>query len=372
MVTCAITTSVLGCLVTSFLFFRYTWGWEASLIQKSLVYGLFLLIGCIPLLVSYQLGSVLGSFYAAYRYSLYFIFIGAIILFTITLLADILLWGVSLTPVATKIKISVSNIKVILISVALICTIYALYAGIKTPDIKTVTITSDKLQQEMKIVLLSDIHIHRVINPDKVKQIVERTNALNPDLILLDGDIIDDDVDKVADISTLLKALKAPQGVYFVTGNHEFYAGYQETVTELQKLGFRFLENSGVSAGEIYLAGIPDLFSGENYAKYSNLSQAFAEASPKQFKILMSHTPADFGSQNNFDLEVSGHTHGGQIFPFHLFAKLHNRYLAGLYKMGNGTQIYVTRGAGQWGPQMRFLAPAEITVIKLIPLEKEN
>ena len=83
----------------------------------------------------------------------------------------------------------------------------------------------------------------------------------------------------------------------------------------------------------------------------------------------MSHTPVDFGKDNIFDLEVSGHTHGGQIFPFHVLAKLHNRYLAGLYQMENGAQIYVTRGAGQWGPQMRFLAPSEITVIRLASLK---
>ena len=86
----------------------------------------------------------------------------------------------------------------------------------------------------------------------------------------------------------------------------------------------------------------------------------------------MSHTPADFGKENLFDLEVSGHTHGGQIFPFHIPAKLKNKYLAGKYRMENGAEIYVTRGAGQWGPQMRLLAPSEITVLILKPEKEEK
>lgn len=86
----------------------------------------------------------------------------------------------------------------------------------------------------------------------------------------------------------------------------------------------------------------------------------------------MSHTPADFGKNNAFDLEVSGHTHGGQIFPFHIFTKLYNKYLAGLYETDNDAAIYVSRGSGQWGPQMRFLAPAEITILKLVPENDEE
>lgn len=91
---------------------------------------------------------------------------------------------------------------------------------------------------------------------------------------------------------------------------------------------------------------------------------ALAKARDNQFSILMSHTPADFGKDNP-DLIVSGHTHGGQIFPFHILSAWHNKYLAGLYNIGNGSQIYVSRGAGQWGPQMRLLAPSEITLINL-------
>lgn len=365
MVTCAITTSVLGSIVTLYLFFRYTWCLDLSLLQKSSLLALSVLIGCVPLFVSYNMEHFWDKFYPYYRYSLYFIFIGCIILFTLTLLSDAAFFMLSHTPWIQSVKFWCRHMNYVNIALAFVFTSYALYAGIKVPDIEKISLLSPQVGAEKRIAVLSDLHIHRVINPEKIRAIVAKTNALNPDVILLAGDIIDDDVAKVSDITALLKDLKAKEGVYFVTGNHEFYAGYQQTVDELKKLGFTFLENSGLSLGDIYIAGIPDTFAGSAYGKNVDIENAFSGAIPEQFRLLVSHTPVSFGKENNFDLEVSGHTHGGQIFPFHIFAKLHNQYLAGLYKMENKAQIYVSRGAGQWGPQMRFLAPSEITLITL-------
>lgn len=366
--TCAITTSFLGCLVTGFLFFRYTMFVDFALWKKVLLSALFMLMGCIPLLVSYQMQPVLGTAYPYYRYALYFVYIGCVILLTVTLVSDVLMLFVKSEKYACCSWQNALNL-----IIALLFTSWALHAGTKVPDVKTVAIASDKIKNEQTIAVLSDIHIHRTISADKVKQIVERTNAQNPDVILLAGDIIDDETVLVSDITALLKNLKAKNGIYFVTGNHEFYAGYSQTVDELKKLGFIFLENSGVSANnELYVAGIPDLFSSAGYGIYTDMKKTFAAAKNGQYRLLMSHTPGDFVQDEKFDLEVSGHTHGGQIFPFHIFAKLHNKYLAGLYNMDNQKQIYVSRGAGQWGPQMRFLAPSEITIIKLTPKHEEN
>lgn len=367
--TCAVTTSFLGCIVTSYLFFRYTWYLDMGTVQKYLVFALFILAGCIPLLVSYKFEPLLGKFYNFYRYALYFIFVGCIILFTLTLVGDALLLVLSYTPLATKLKLFCCHINVFYIIVAFLASAYALYAGTKVPEVKEVTLSSEKIKSDKNIVVLSDLHIHRAICPEKIKAIVDKTNELKPDIILLAGDVIDDDIQKVSSVTSLLKGLKAKDGIYFVTGNHEFYAGYKETTAELEKLGFRLLENDGASLHDIYLAGIPDVFSGSAYGKKADLSGAFSTAKAEQFRLLVSHTPTDFNEQNNFELEVSGHTHGGQIFPFHIFTKLHNHYLSGLYSMANNARIYVSNGAGQWGPQMRFLAPSEITLIKLLPAQ---
>ena len=372
MVTCAVTTSFLGCLVTTCLYFRYTLCLNIGLLPRLLLFVPFLVAGCVPLLVSYRLENVFGSFYPFYRYGLYFIFIGCIILFTVTLIADALFWLLSFTPLLTKFSFCCRWLNWGILALSLLFAAGALYAGVKVPVVKNVHISSEKLTREYTVVVLSDLHIHRVMSPQKIERIVSLANARNPDIVLLAGDIIDDDVRRVSKITALLKGLKASKGIYFVTGNHEFYAGYDETVRELANLGFMFLENDGAAVGkDFYLAGVPDTFAGAAYGKTPDLNRAFAKAGKGAYRLLVSHSPSDFAGRD-FDLEVSGHTHGGQIFPFHVFAKLHNKYLSGLYPMPGGAEIYVSNGAGQWGPQMRFLAPSEITVLRLTPENRRN
>lgn len=370
--TCAITTSILGCFVTLYLFFRYTWGVELTLPSKGILLAVFILMGCIPLFVGFGFENFLGAAYPLYRTTLYFIYIGCVILFTVTLLFDALFLIMSYTPLISHLKAVCCWQNYANLGLALIFTTYALYAGTKTPEIKVTEIYSDKIQKEQTIVLLSDLHIDRTISARKIREIVEKTNAENPDVIILAGDVFDDDFDKTRELSNLLRGLKAKDGVYFVTGNHEFYVDYAKSVAELKSLGFIFLENSGQeTASGLYLGGIPDSFSAASHNMAIDVKKAFENSQAKQYRILVSHTPENFADEAEFDLEVSGHTHGGQIFPFHIFAKLHNCYLSGLYDLDDKSKIYVSKGAGQWGPQMRFLAGSEISVLKLIPEGKE-
>ena len=228
-----------------------------------------LVAGCVPLLVSYRLENVFSVlFYPFYRYGLYFIFIGCIILFTVTLIADALFWLLSFTPLLTKFSFCCRWLNWGILALSLLFAAGALYAGVKVPVVKNVDISSEKLTREYTVVVLSDLHIHRVISPQKIERIVSLANARNPDVVLLAGDIIDDDVRRVSKITALLKGLKASKGIYFVTGNHEFYAGYDEAVRELANLGFMFLENDGAAVGkDLYLAGVPDLSAGAAMAK---------------------------------------------------------------------------------------------------------
>ena len=371
MISCAVTTSLLGCMVTLYLYFRYTMCLDIGLLPRIFLLMPFLAAGCIPLLVSYRLENLLGSFYTLYRHSLYFIFIGCIILFTVTLISDALFLLFSLFPSAAKFGFCCRWLNWTNLALALLCTIWALYSGFKIPEVREINITDNKLKHEYTIAVLSDLHIHRVVSPRRIEKIVEQTNARKPDVVLLAGDVIDDDTGRITEAVEKLKGLKAEKGVYFVTGNHEFYTGYARAVRELKNLGFSFLENAGAPLGEdLYLAGVPDTFSGAAYGKMPDLKAAFAGAGKEAFRLLVSHTPAVF-PRKDFDLEVSGHTHGGQIFPFHILTKLHNKYLSGLYEMENGARIYVSDGAGQWGPQMRFLAPSEITILKIGPSIKK-
>lgn len=373
--TCAITTSFLGCLVTLSLYIRYIYFINTSTTRKLISLIIALIFGCIPLLVSYKFENLFGNFYTTYRYTLYYIYVGCIILFSLSIFRDAL-WLIAhkispqyiISPFGKEYHLSNS---LTTLGITIILTTYALLEGIATPEIKRETLYSNKLSTPFKIAVLSDLHIHRTINPQKIEKIIKKTNQENADIILLAGDIIDDEVNKVKPITQLLTKLKTKHGIYFVTGNHEFYTGYQKTTNELKKLGFTFLENSGTSiTPNIYLAGIPDWFSAQQHQIPISLASALKNSTISQYKILMSHTPVDFGEQNKFDLEISGHTHGGQIFPFHLFVKLANKYLSGLYTLENDAQIYVSNGAGQWGPQMRFLAPSEISIITIQPTSK--
>lgn len=245
---------------------------------------------------------------------------------------------------------------------------YALWAGTRVPMVRELTLASDKVDNPLTIAVLPDIHIHRFINPDKLAGIVARTNALKPDAILLPGDIIDDTRETVADPAQYLAGFRAPLGVFATDGNHEIYVGPNMAHHLFQENHITYLHNDSRQVRpDVIIAGVPDIQSTRLH-RPPDMAQALPAGTA--FKILLAHSPKMFDMPGNTaDLQVSGHTHGGQIFPFHFLAWLSNKYLAGLYRRGNRT-LYVSRGAGQWGPQMRLLAPSEITLIHIVPATK--
>ncbi len=358
---------IVGMTIGMMLFLRYVAFFEMNAFVKT---GLFLCcfgIGLIPLLTGFQYEAYLGKFYNLYRYVMYFIFITAGILLMITFVRD-LVWTVlhfvsdKFNPIKSP---DLMKINIITIILAFVCGIYALYEGVKVPNVKNVEIFSEKVKEEKKIVLLPDLHLHRSLRTKKLEGIVKKVNELNPDAILLVGDVIDDNLGRIDKQLDILKGLKAKNGVFFVTGNHEIYRSYKLTTKALSGLGFIFLENDGVSLGDdLFVGGIPDVRISGRIGIKPDLKETFAKSNNEQYKILMSHAPFNFG-KNNFDLEVSGHTHGGQVFPFMFMVYWQNKYVAGLYDLDEKAKLYVSRGAGQWGPQMRFFAPAEISLLKI-------
>lgn len=374
-------TSVLGCFVTGILFIRYVAVWKMPLWQKSVMFALFMVAGCGLRLTDYSLESVFGDWFRLYRYSVYFIFIFCVILFTLTVFRDVV-WGVLYGTDRLIGRFSVPSprdekwlfrLNAATLIIGFLCAASAFYEGVRIPAVKIIEISSPKIKQEYKIAVLSDLHIHRALYPWKILCTVIETNKQKPDLILLPGDIVDDRIGKVEKMIRRLGSLHAKDGVFFVSGNHDSRRGSENAADEMKKLGFQVVENRGVPVNDdLYVGGIPDLYSAARHGLPVDLKAAFKGASSDRFRILMSHSPADFKDKDVFDLEVSGHTHGGQIFPFHFIVKAFNKYLAGLYRLDNGALLYVSRGAGQWGPQMRFLAPSEITILKLVPQKSEK
>ena len=225
--------------------------------------------------------------------------------------------------------------------------------------------------QGFRIVQLSDVHIGPTLGADWLERVVARVNALAPDAVVITGDLVDGSVEELRDQVAPLAKLSAKHGVFFVTGNHEYYSGADEWIDELARLGVRTLRNERVALGDgehsFDLAGVDDWtarrFGGGHGA---NLARALAGRDPARELVLLAHQPKQIheAARLGVGLMLSGHTHGGQIFPWQLLVKLDQPYIAGLAQHED-THIYVSRGTGFWGPPMRVAAPAEIALIEL-------
>jgi uncharacterized protein len=240
-------------------------------------------------------------------------------------------------------------------------------------EIVDVEVALPKLPRELDgftIVQLSDLHVGLTIDRAFVQRVVDRTNALAPDLIALTGDLVDGKVPDLREDIAPLGQLRAPHGVFAVTGNHEYYAGVDPWIEELTRLGARYLRNERVAIrrgqASFDLAGVDDHnASGPGHGE--DLAAATAGRDPSTALVLLAHQPRQVrrAARHGVDLQLSGHTHGGQIWPWHYLVKLQQGgLLAGRYEHG-GTQLYVSRGCGYWGPPVRLLAPLEITRIIL-------
>jgi predicted MPP superfamily phosphohydrolase len=231
----------------------------------------------------------------------------------------------------------------------------------------------------LSLVQLTDIHIGPTIGRAFIETIVACTNALNPDIIAITGDLVDGTVGELGDAVAPLGDLRARHGVYFVTGNHEYFSGATPWIAELTRLGVRCLRNERVSIGDgeasFDLAGVDDhsgARSGEE-GHGEDLDKALENLDPSREVVLLAHQPKSVFAAARFGvgLQISGHTHGGQIWPFSYLVRLQQPFIAGLHRHA-GTQIYVSRGTGYWGPPMRLGAPAEITQLILTRQEEQG
>ncbi|WP_300827266.1 metallophosphoesterase, partial [Helicobacter sp. UBA3407] len=258
-----------------------------------------------------------------------------------------------------------------------------LVEGRLSPKIERIKISLKNLKTPMSAVQISDLHIGGLIEENVVRQIVNQTNALKPDFIVLTGDIIDTEVGRVHKAIAELGKFQAPLGVYFVTGNHEYFHNIQPLLESLKAIGIKTLENecvqlmksiNGQKEVVLNLAGVYDLFGRRIGVLEPNLEQALQNRAESQPLILLAHQPKfalEVREEHQVDLILSGHTHGGQISPFQFLVKLDQPYLAGWYQHSLTTQIYVNRGTGFWGPPMRILARAEITYFEFIAGSKD-
>jgi predicted MPP superfamily phosphohydrolase len=243
--------------------------------------------------------------------------------------------------------------------------------------VKTVEVPIDGLPEALhgySIAQISDIHVGPTIKRPYLNAIVNRVNALEADAIAVTGDLVDGSVQRLALHTQPLARLSAPDGAFFVTGNHEYYSGAEEWIVELRRLGLIVLLNQHVvrqrGGASLMIAGVPDYSAHHFNPAHRSDPQAAAAGAPRDLavRILLAHQPrsATAAAEAGYDLQLSGHTHGGQFFPWNLFVPLQQPFVAGLHRVRR-LWVYTSRGTGYWGPPKRFGAPSEITLVRLVP-----
>lgn len=251
---------------------------------------------------------------------------------------------------------------------------WGLIEGSMKPKVEKITLPLKGLKQNFSAIQISDLHIGGLIDEQKVSSIINQALSLKPDVIFLTGDIIDTKVKEIQDAIKELGRLKAPLGVYYVLGNHEYFHNVYEIIQSVQSLGFKVLENQSIvlKIGEeslLNIVGVNDLFGRRLGILEPDLKKALNQRDEDLPSILLAHQPkfiSEVLPEFKIDLMLSGHTHGGQIFPFGFFVRLDQPYLAGLYDHDRQMKIYVNRGTGFWGPPMRVLSQAEITYFEFL------
>lgn len=261
----------------------------------------------------------------------------------------------------------------LVVAAATLATALALRSGLGAPAVKEIKVRLPRLPRALDgttIVQVSDVHVGgATIGRKFVESMVDTINSLQPDIVAITGDLVDGSVRKLKEHVAPLEKLKARYGSYFVTGNHEYYSGVEPWCREVAGLGIRVLRNERVSIGNgeasFDLAGIDDL-EARRFGHPPNLERAVEGRDPSRELVLLAHQPrAGFeADRHGVGLQLSGHTHGGQIWPWTYLVYLQQPIVAGLSRIGR-TQIYVSRGTGYWGPPLRLHAPSEITKIVL-------
>ncbi|MDR3443475.1 MAG: metallophosphoesterase [Legionella sp.] len=251
---------------------------------------------------------------------------------------------------------------------------WGLFAALRAPRVKEVTVPIINLPLELNnliIAQISDLHIGPTIREGFVQKVVNRTNATNPDIIVITGDLADAKADAISKHLQPLAELKSRFGVYYVTGNHEYYWGIQTWIDTVKNLGFiplinenQIIDMNGIS---LLIAGITDHIGGQFLKEHHpDISKAAVSEQKSAFKILLAHRPDVYivAEKLGFDLQLSGHTHAGQFFPFNLLLPMVYKYYRRLNKHG-ALWLYVNPGTGYWGPANRVGVPPEITLLQL-------
>lgn len=277
-------------------------------------------------------------------------------------------------PIQTRKDFLLNIIHPSILGISGLITGYGIHEATSDWTIETIQIPFQGLSEDLenlRIIQISDIHVGPTIKRDTIEKLVERVNSLNPDIIAITGDLVDGSVSSLRDDVAPLINLKSKLGTYFVTGNHEYYSGALSWIKELKRLDIKVLINESevlqIKNSTLLISGVTDYRASSILPEHAtNPEYCMSKNKNCNLKILLAHQPKSVfrASKVGFDLQLSGHTHGGQYFPGNILIYLFQEYVTGLYKHEN-TWLYVNRGTGYWGPPIRTGNKPEITEIYL-------
>jgi len=256
----------------------------------------------------------------------------------------------------------------------LLSVVIGIYGYFEAKNIRTETliVRSPKIPVEvgrLKVVQISDVHLGLIVGEERLKRILNEVKKANPDIMVSTGDLVDGQIDNLLRLAEMLKEVNPRYGKFAITGNHEFYAGLDDALNFTEKAGFKILRGERLTlAGLINIAGVDDP-QGKAYGNSKDVpeNELLSGLPAEKFTLLLKHRPlVDKSAAGLFDLQLSGHVHKGQIFPFSLITGLYYPTQAGFAYISNGSRLYVSRGLGTWGPPIRFLSPPEVTIIELV------
>lgn len=236
-------------------------------------------------------------------------------------------------------------------------------------QLEKISLATSKLSPaigKVSIVQISDLHLGAMLGEGFLQRVIEKIQKLQPDIIVATGDILDGQGDELDKLAQQFHALKPPKGLFAVTGNHEYFAGLDNSLRFLKNAGFTVLRGEAVATDGIVIAGVDDSTAtrimDQNSKPYTR--QALPSINKNEFIVLLKHQPV-IDKEDRFDLQLSGHVHGGQIFPFGLLTHMVYGLGTGLTRLADGRLLYVSRGTGTWGPPIRLFAAPEITLITI-------
>ncbi len=344
--------------------------WPDWLVQSLLVVsgiGLGSLVVQSLIRLRFQVFST-GLRWAAYCWMGFFFY-----LFLATTASDVLIGLLGSAGAADDLAVARARAGIV-IALSLVLAGVALYNGLQPPTLRRIEVMLPRLPAALsgfRIVQISDVHIGPLLDRRFAEHLCTRVNDLEPDLVAVTGDLVDGRVARIGSEVEPLRGLRARHGIFSVTGNHDFFSGADDWVARADELGWRTLRNEHVTiegeGGAFHLAGVDDHHGAMLEGRGGeDLPGALTGRNPDFAVVLLAHDPGTFrrASKTTIDLQISGHTHGGQIWPFNWAVRAYVPWVRGLHRAGD-SQLYVSCGTGFWGPPMRLGTLAEITEITL-------